>query len=109
MPDDKLRSRALLDLANGAPCANCNAQDGTIVAAHSNLSWHGKGAHTKAHDIFHAHLCHRCHGWLDQGGVGTDPTGRYQPTREDKREMFIRAMHQTWLWLWKNERIGVTG
>ena len=35
------RDRKLLDLARDMPCVMCGAQDGTTVAAHSNLSEHG--------------------------------------------------------------------
>ena len=101
------RNRKLLDLAEGRACQNCGAQDGTIVAAHSNLPEHGKGARIKAHDCFHAWLCFRCHSWLDQGGVGRDPTGVYRPTRDDKAEMFCRAMDRTTLELWREGLIGL--
>ena len=63
------RNRALLDLANGASCAICGAQDGTVVAAHSNQSRHGKGAGIKAEDCYTAALCHSCHSRIDQGGL----------------------------------------
>lgn len=102
-----IRSRKLLDHANGAACQNCGAQDGTVVAAHANRQILGKGAMHKAMDIFSAHLCGRCHAWLDQGGVGRDPTGRYEPTRADKWEMFCNAMHRTWAFLWSGGIIGL--
>lgn len=93
-------NRALLDLAKYVPCQNCGADDGTIVPAHSNLSEHGKGKNLKAHDCFFAALCQRCHGWYDnQGGLGKDPTGVWDSTRADKREMFMRAKDKTLLLL----------
>lgn len=103
------RSRRLLDTAEIlCVCQNCGNEDGTIVPAHSNLSEHGKGKGLKAHDCFFAALCNRCHRWLDnQGGSGLDPTGRYSSSPPDKREMFCRAMHATWLWLWRNARVRV--
>lgn len=82
--------------ANGKSCQNCCAEDGTIVCAHSNLGEHGKSRGMKSHSIFVAYLCHRCHSWLDQG-AGSDPTGVWQGDKEDKREMFIRAMFKTQL------------
>lgn len=96
------RNAALLRLARDQACQNCGAEDGTTVAAHSNSHDpdHGnKGLSLKSHDIFHAHLCHRCHAWLDQGS-GNDPTGRFASC--DKWEMFDRAMHRTWLHLWRS-------
>ena len=92
------RDRKLLDKAREIPCQNCRNDDGTVVAAHSNQSKHGKGKGLKAHDCFMAALCHRCHSWLDNsGGHDLDPTGVYQPTREDKAAMFDRAKDRTLL------------
>lgn len=102
-----IRSRKLLDFADGAACQNCGRQDGTVVAAHANSSKLGKGMSIKADDPFHAHLCNECHGWLDQGGIANDPTGRYAPTKAEKWEMFCDAMHRTWAFLWKSGLIGV--
>lgn len=79
------RNRALLDLADGAECAICGAQDGTVVAAHSNQSRHGKGAGIKAEDCFTAALCYSCHSRLDQGGV----------SRERASTLFDAAMRRT--------------
>lgn len=100
------RSPALLRLARGQSCANCGADDGTIVAAHSNWSDHGKGMSIKASDCFSAHLCAACHAWLDQGGKGRDPTGRY--TVSDKREMFDRARDATLLRLFQQGNLKVS-
>ena len=101
-----LRVPALLRLARDQACANCGAQDGTVVAAHSNQLIHGKGKSIKAHDCFHAHLCARCHAWLDQGS-GLDPTNVYGGTWADKEEMFARAMDRTLLRLWQSGAIKV--
>lgn len=90
------RNPKILQHAKGRPCTNCNREDGTTVAAHSNLAEHGKGKGIKAHDLFSAFLCHACHSWLDQG-TGRDPTGIWQSDKMDKREMFMRAMHKTML------------
>lgn len=97
------RSRKLLDLAEGKPCMNCGAQDGTVVAAHSNLGEHGRGYAHQAHDCFVAFLCWKCHSFLDHGGAGLDPTGKYSPTKQDKEQMFRKAMDKTWLYIWSNE------
>jgi hypothetical protein len=103
------RNRKLLDLAKDKPCLNCGLRDGSTVAAHSNALNDGKGRSIKAHDCFHAWLCFRCHAWLDQGGGAgeLDPTGLFEPTREGKREMFLRAMQRTWLALWEGRLIRV--
>jgi hypothetical protein len=100
------RNPKLLRLARDEACANCGAEDGTIVAAHSNLSRHGKGKSLKAADCFIAFLCHRCHSWLDQG-LGMDSTERYTGTRADKAEMFAAAMDATTLRLWERGRVKV--
>lgn len=59
------RCPAILREARFHPCQSCGADDGTIVAAHSNQLKHGKGMGIKAHDCFIAYLCHRCHDIVD--------------------------------------------
>lgn len=86
------RNRALLDLAARAPrCMMCQrANDGTVVAAHSNALRHGKGTALKAHDL-PAYLCRQCHDEVD-GRAGT-----YQkPMRE---ALWADALFFTFLWL----------
>ena len=61
-----IRSKALLEAARQIPCQWCGADDGTIVAAHSNWG-HGKGRGIKANDNQIASLCFSCHTELDQG------------------------------------------
>lgn len=61
------RSKALLVACREIPCQNCGVADGTVVAAHSNQSRHGKGKSIKASDEYVASLCHKCHTELDQG------------------------------------------
>jgi hypothetical protein len=100
------RHEALLRLAKGKPCMNCGAQDDTVVAAHSNLQEHGRGHAHQAHDCYHAWLCWRCHSFLDHGST-TDPTGTYKATREDKAEMFRRAMDRTWRFLWEKALVKI--
>lgn len=90
------RSKKLTESARGQSCTNCEADDGTVVWAHSNQQAHGKGKSLKAHDIFGAYLCMRCHSWLDCG-IGKDPTGVYDDNRDDKREMWRRAHDRTLL------------
>jgi len=64
------RSKKILNGANGAPCMNCNVQDGTIVAAHSNQYRDGRGYAFKSHDFRVAYLCHACHYAIDHGKGG---------------------------------------
>lgn len=61
------RNQKLLELVRQFPCQNCGAQDGTVVAAHSNQLRDGKGRGIKAHDYRIAALCFKCHFELDQG------------------------------------------
>ena len=76
----------------------CDSQDGTIVAAHSNLYDHGKGKGLKAHDGMMAWLCHRCHSEYDQGS---------RMSREEKGEFIRVAICRTYMKLWELELIEV--
>lgn len=62
-----VRSKPLREACRLIPCQHCGADDGTVVAAHSNWAEHGKGKSIKASDIFVASLCSICHHQLDQG------------------------------------------
>jgi hypothetical protein len=61
-----VRSKKLLENARQIPCQHCLADDGTVVAAHTNWGG-GKGRGIKADDNLIASLCFHCHGQLDQG------------------------------------------
>lgn len=61
------RNKKLTQSAKNESCVSCGADDGTIVWAHSNSQRHGKGMGMKAHDLFGAYLCHRCHTEYDSG------------------------------------------
>ena len=61
------RNKKLLDYAREVSCQSCGADDGTIVAAHSNQLRDGKGRGIKAHDYRIAYLCYNCHTAIDQG------------------------------------------
>lgn len=61
------RNKNLLEAVRDFPCQICGAEDGTIVAAHSNQLRHGKGRGIKAHDYAIAALCYQCHMEIDQG------------------------------------------
>jgi len=92
------RNKKLTDAARGQPCMNCGADDGTIVAAHSNQSRHGKGMSIKAHDCFVAFLCHRCHHEIDQGS---------KLSKEERIDLWQRAHEATLLHLFKTNRLVV--
>ena len=64
-----VRNKRLLEAARHIPCQHCGAEDGTVVAAHSNMARHGKGRGIKADDTKIASLCHACHMELDQGNT----------------------------------------
>ena len=61
-----VRSKELLENARKIPCQCCGADDGTVVAAHTNWG-SGKGRGIKADDNMIASLCFVCHSELDQG------------------------------------------
>lgn len=87
------RSRRLLDLARGQACVMCGNQDGTVVAAHSNLLEHGKGKSIKADDSMHAWLCYACHSEYDQGN---------RMTKDQKRDFILTAICKTHLLMFRN-------
>jgi len=62
-----VRNKKRLEACRALPCQHCGAEDGTVVAAHSNEGAHGKGRGIKASDEFIAALCFTCHANLDQG------------------------------------------
>jgi hypothetical protein len=61
------RNKKLLEYARRLPCQHCGAEDGTVVAAHSNQLRDGKGRGLKASDYRIASLCYSCHSEIDQG------------------------------------------
>jgi hypothetical protein len=73
----------LKDAAKNYPCAHCNRQDGTVVAAHSNELALGRGFAHKAPDFYVAYLCFDCHSAADGRSHGL--------SREEKRAMWHRA------------------
>lgn len=92
------RNRKLLDLANGAPCMSCGAQDGTVVAAHANWSDFGKGMSHKASDAAIAYLCCRCHTEIDQGA---------SLSKAERRAKWVEASVKTWVWLAESGKVVV--
>lgn len=96
------RNRALLELAQDAPCFvrlwKCDGR-ANVVAAHSNRQRHGKGRGIKAHDCFIAFACHSCHYKIDQGN---------ELTREQRADAWERGFEGTLLHLWRSGLIQVT-
>jgi len=80
-----LRDKKRLEACRALPCQNCGAEDGTVVAAHSNESAHGKGRGIKASDEFVAALCFTCHANLDQGKM----------SKHEKSQMWHNAHMKT--------------
>lgn len=93
-----IRSTTLLRNAREIPCQHCGADDGTVVAAHTNFGG-GKGRSIKADDNLIASLCFNCHAELDQGK---------NLTKEERQNMWVKAhiktVHKlTRLGLWPND------
>jgi hypothetical protein len=96
-PPAKLQK--LLDAAHRYPCAHCNRQDGTIVAAHCNELALGRGFAHKTPDYLVAYLCSVCHDYADgrRGGL----------LLAEKRALWNRAYVVTMSWLWRDGLIVV--
>lgn len=77
------RSRALLNACRQIPCQACGKDDGTVVAAHSNM---GKGMGIKSPDSWVASLCYACHSEVDQG---------HRLSREIRRQIWEEAHVRT--------------
>ena len=92
------RNEKLLKAVRDCPCQHCGAQDGTVVAAHSNQLIDGKGRGLKAHDYRIAALCFRCHAELDQGA---------KMSKQERLIMWEAAHRSTIGWLFDNEVIGL--
>lgn len=90
------RNKKLLEAVREAPCMNCGAQDGTVVAAHSNQLRDGKGRGIKAHDYRIAALCYRCHSDLDQGA---------RMSKEERLNFWESAHRRTIGWLFESGHI----
>ena len=86
--------KKLLDAARNYPCANCNRNDGTIVAAHCNELALGRGMGFKTKDFMVAYLCHECHDH-HEGRRGN-------LTREERRALWHRAYCVTVSWWFRD-------
>ena len=89
-----IRSKAIRDAARGEDCTICGIQDGTVVFAHLDESWAGKGMRIKADDIAGMFLCVNCHS---EYGHARSTIDQWQITR---------AMYRTWRRLWDRGIIG---
>jgi hypothetical protein len=93
------RNKKLLEIVRQSPCQSCGAQDGTVVAAHSNQLRDGKGRGIKADDFRIAALCFVCHSELDQGT---------KMSRAERVELWEEAHRKTIGWLFENDHLTVT-
>lgn len=93
------RNKKLLEVVRQSPCQHCGRQDGTVVAAHSNLLKDGKGRGIKASDYRIAALCFTCHSELDQGS---------KMSREERKEMWEDAHRATIGWLFEDGHLTVS-
>jgi hypothetical protein len=89
-----IRSITLLRNAREIPCQHCGADDGTVVAAHTNFGG-GKGRAIKADDNLIASLCFNCHAELDQGK---------NLTKDERQAMWVAAHIKT---VYKLTRLGL--
>lgn len=80
------RNPHLLKACRELACQQCGAEDGTVVAAHSNQLRDGKGRAIKAADYRVAALCRQCHHDIDQGAI---------LSKADRRDAWERAHRKT--------------
>ena len=79
------RNKKLTQSARNESCVSCGADDGSVVWAHSNEQRHGKGMGIKAHDLFGAYLCHKCHDIYDKEGGN----------RKSREQMFFECWEKS--------------
>ena len=79
------RNKHLLEIVRLLPCQHCGANDGTVVAAHSNQLRDGKGRGLKSHDYRISALCFTCHTEIDQGATlsKTERVGRWEEAHRE--------------------------
>ena len=69
----RYRNKSILKAARGETCTLCGCKDGTVVFAHFNDAWAGKGLGIKADDCAGMFCCIACHYNYDNRGVeGTE-------------------------------------
>jgi hypothetical protein len=81
-----IRCQAILNAANGQTCTVCGNISDTVVFAHLNESFAGKGMSQKADDFAGFFACQRCHDLYD---------GRIRNEEVDAW-VVMRAMYRTW-------------
>lgn len=94
------RDRALLDLAQGAPCTLNLAQTCgryPSVPCHSDMQKHGRGIGHKSHDAYAIAACPDCHALFTRAHLG----------REGYYEAWRSAFERYALWLWESGRVRV--
>lgn len=93
------RNKKLRESAKHESCVSCGADDGTIIWAHSNEGKHGKGMGIKAHDLFGAYLCHKCHAMYDGQKFGLMENKNHAQTwfREQWEKSMIIACNKGYL------------
>ena len=92
------RNQKLLETVREFECVLCGAEDGTVVAAHSNQLRDGKGKGRKAHDYRIAALCYRCHMAIDQG---------HRMNKQEKEAMWEEAHRKTIGYLFERGKLWV--
>ena len=93
------RNKKLLEIVRKSPCQICGAQDGTVVAAHSNQQRDGKGMGIKSHDYRIAALCYSCHADIDQGK---------SLNKEARKDLWDEAHRKTIGWLFERGHLTVS-
>lgn len=99
----RIRIPKLLQASSGRPCANCDAQDGTVVRAHYTglrQQVYGKGMGHKGHDLVSADLCRKCHTAFDRYLNG-------DMTYEKKIDLSEQFLHCCMMTLIRDWREGV--
>ena len=95
--------KKLRQAAKGQSCVACGISDGTVVGAHYSgprrLSY-GGGFGRKCHDLVLAHLCAKCHRYVDTGCKSKE-------SRWDHSEQMQHYCLLTILRLWEQGVIGV--
>ena len=88
---DYIRDKRILEFCRTLPCQACMADDGTVVAAHSNQAKHGKGRGIKASDQYVAALCYRCHYMIDQGRDSRETKIAIWEAAHDRTQKHLKA------------------
>ena len=66
------RNKKITQAAEGEECTHCGRQDGTVVFAHLDELFAGKGMRQKADDCAGMFLCSGCHLWYGGPGPNQD-------------------------------------